>query len=53
MKIFFDLSGRSDIFGFVKKSMIFVRKMITQNIFKIQKKFSHHEKVQNLSFQTI
>ena len=53
MKNFFDLRRRSDIFGMWKKSMIFVPKIITQNIFKIQKKFSDHEKVENLSFQTI
>ena len=48
MKNFFDLSERSDISGYVTKSMIFVQKMITQNIFKIQKKFSHHVKVYDL-----
>ena len=42
--IFLDLS---------KISMNFVPKMITQNIFKIRKKFLNHEKVQNVSFQTI
>ena len=32
-------------FDMVKKYTIFVEKIITQNIFKIQKKFLHHEKV--------
>ena len=34
-------------FDMLKKYMIFVQKLITRNLFKIQKKFSHHEKVQN------
>ena len=42
-KNFFDSNWRNDII--VKKYTIFVQKLITQKIFKIQKKFLHHEKV--------
>ena len=35
-------------FDIVKKYMIFVQKLIAENMFKIQKKFLHNEKVQKL-----
>ena len=53
MKNFFDLSGRSDIFGFVKKKYDFCTKNDNSKNHQIQKKFSHHEKVLNVSFQKI
>ena len=44
-KIFLIRTGEMIFFDIVKKYTIFVQKLITQKIFKIQKKFLHHEKV--------
>ena len=44
-KFFLIRTGEIIFFDMVKKYMIFVQKLITQKIFKIQKKFLHHEKV--------
>ena len=44
-KNFLIRTGEMIFFDVGKKYMIFVQKLITQKIFKIQKKFLHHEKV--------
>ena len=44
-KFFLIRAGEMILFDMVKKYTIFVQKLITQKIFKIQKKCLHHEKV--------
>ena len=43
--IFLIRTGEMIFFDMGKKYTIFVQKVITQKIFKIQEKFLHHEKV--------
>ena len=50
-KLFLIWAGEVIFLDLSKKSMIFVSKMITQNIFKIPKKFSHHEKFKISAFE--
>ena len=48
---FFDTNWRNDIFWYGKKYTIFVQKLITQKIFKIQKNFCSMKKFRILAFQ--
>ena len=50
-KVFFDSSWINDIFDMVKKYTNFVQKLITTNMFKIQKKFYTMKKFRTLAFQ--